>query len=202
MICNLRMKMKKLEMEHPNINDIPGVTVMRLLIFQAWNTHRKTITKILSCLIYTPDPWLKHWQEQTMVTLKWFRSWTKWKRNYYLCTNIMCTTVRITDLEEYGNPWHPSSTKNIRFGDVVSCDGQLKYKNSLGWIYWSMAGTNGEKNLRTFATPWLWLNATTFKSRPFGRLTRQQAARWPPLKLLLWMKKQIRRKFAVRDPCA
>ena len=43
--------------------------------------------------------------------------------------------------------------KNIRFGDVVSCDGQLKYKNSLGWIYWSMSGTNGEKSLRTFATP-------------------------------------------------
>ena len=29
-ICNLRMKMKKLEMENPDINDIPGVTVRRL----------------------------------------------------------------------------------------------------------------------------------------------------------------------------
>ena len=40
--------------------------------------------------------------------------------------------------------------KNIRFGDVVSCDGQLKYKNTLGWIYWSMSGTNGEKKLENF----------------------------------------------------
>ena len=30
MICNLRIKMKKLEMEHPDINGIPGVTMKRL----------------------------------------------------------------------------------------------------------------------------------------------------------------------------
>ena len=30
MICNFRMKMKKLEMEHPDINGIPGVTMKRL----------------------------------------------------------------------------------------------------------------------------------------------------------------------------
>ena len=40
--------------------------------------------------------------------------------------------------------------KNLPYGDVVSCNGQLKYKNTLGWIYWSMAGTNGERTLENF----------------------------------------------------
>ena len=37
---------------------------------------------------------------------------------------------------------------DIRYGDVLSMDAQLKYRNTLGWVYWSMTGTN---NFNTIA---------------------------------------------------
>ena len=53
MIRNLRMKMKKLETEHPDINDIPGVTVRRLFDLSSMEHAPENYYQVLLCLKYT-----------------------------------------------------------------------------------------------------------------------------------------------------
>ena len=145
MICNLCMKMKKLEMEHPNINDIPGVTVRRLFD--------------LSSMEHAPE---KYYQDPVMSEIyaaSIIEALAGTGNNHFKVVQVM---NKMKEKLLVGYKYHvykgedhrprgvwqssPSQQyKYIRFGDVVACDGQLKCKNSLGWIYWSMSGTNGEK---------------------------------------------------------
>ena len=39
---------------------------------------------------------------------------------------------------------------DLRYGDVCACDAQMKYRNSLGWIYWSCSGSNNNNKLNNF----------------------------------------------------
>jgi len=153
MICNLRMKMKRLEMEHPDINDIPGVTARRLFDLSSMEHAPEN---------YYQDPVMSVIYAESMI-----EALAGMDNDHFKVVQVMNMMkeklpagykyhVYQGDDHRPRGVWQslPSQQyKNIRFGDVVSCNGQLKYKNSLGWIYWSMSGTNGEKKLRTFATP-------------------------------------------------
>ena len=150
MVANLRVKLKKINIEFPKSEDVPGSSLRRLFDPSSLEVAQENVFD---------DPVMAKIYEEAMVD-----QLIGDDPNDFALRSI-CEAIKTTQNNGYdyriyyGEDGRPRGViqmtpaqrqKCQRYGDVMGIDAQLKRRNRLGWIYFSATGTNNNKKINNF----------------------------------------------------
>ena len=150
MVGNLRLKMEQLARKYPNVNAIPGTDLKRIFEPSSMEIAPENIFE---------DPVMALAFEEAMIETLIGSDPSSFEL-IKIMERVKSAQPDGYDYRVYrGEDGRPRGViqmtasqkmNDLRYGDIGAVDVQHKYKNSLGWVYWSMTSTNNNKKITNF----------------------------------------------------